>query len=99
MRAEGGMKVIEEACNRLKEQHGRHLEVYGAGNESRLTGRHETCSYRDFRWGVADRTASLRVPRMVAEQGCGYLEDRRPAANADPYQVCEALLRTTLGLW
>jgi glutamine synthetase len=99
MRDEGGMAVIESACKKLKEHHGRHLEVYGAANESRLTGRHETCSYRQFRWGVADRTASIRVPRMVAEQGRGYLEDRRPAANADPYQVCEVLLRTTLDLW
>ncbi len=99
MRAEGGMKVIEGACERLKEQHGKHLVVYGHGNEARLTGLHETCSYREFRWGVADRTASVRIPRAVANDGQGYLEDRRPAANADPYAVCEALLRSTLSMW
>jgi glutamine synthetase len=99
MRAAGGMAVIEQACNRLGEHHARHLERYGHGNEGRLTGLHETCSYRQFRWGVADRTASIRIPRAVATEGCGYLEDRRPAANADPYGVCEVLLRTTLDLW
>ncbi len=73
--------------------------MYGHGNEARLTGAHETCSYREFRFGVADRTASIRIPRMVAEDGLGYLEDRRPAANADPYGVCAVLLKTTLDMW
>lgn len=99
MRSEGGQAVIEKTCEKFKEQHGRHLAMYGHGNEGRLTGLHETCSYREFRWGVADRTSSIRVPRMVAEEGQGYMEDRRPAANADPYAVCEAMLRTTLDLW
>ncbi|MDO8523757.1 MAG: hypothetical protein Q7R74_00840, partial [bacterium] len=27
----------------------------------------------------------------------GYLEDRRPAANMDPYQVTAALLKTVCG--
>jgi glutamine synthetase len=99
MRAPGGLATIKQACEKLREHHARHLEAYGAGNEIRLTGRHETCSYREFRWGIADRTSSIRIPRQVAEDGCGYLEDRRPAANADPYQVCEVLLRSTLDLW
>ena len=99
MRAEGGIKVITEACDRLGENIERHIAVYGAGNEFRLTGRHETCSINEFKYGVSDRTASIRIPLLVEKEGCGYLEDRRPAANADPYQVCNALLRTTLGLW
>lgn len=99
MRAPGGLSVIEKACDKLGEHHARHLERYGHGNESRLTGLHETCSYKEFRWGIADRTCSLRIPRMVAEAGAGYLEDRRPAANADPYAVCEALLKSTLDMW
>ena len=99
MRAEGGDRVIEEACIALGERTTEHFEVYGAGNEARLTGHHETCSYREFRYGVADRTASIRIPRMVATDGRGYLEDRRPAANADPYDVSAVLLMTTLGLW
>ena len=99
MRTEGGRKVIEETCEQFKEFHQRHLAIYGAGNEGRLTGQHETCSYGEFRWGVADRTASIRIPRMVADEGFGYMEDRRPAANADPYAICGAIVRSTLGLW
>lgn len=99
MRSPGGQAVIEEACIALGKKHTKHLEMYGANNESRLTGAHETCSFREFRYGIADRTASIRIPRLVADEGLGYLEDRRPAANADPYEVCTALLRTTLGLW
>ena len=98
MRAEGGLKVIEAACEKIGENIDRHIEVYGAGNEFRLTGRHETCSIREFKYGVADRTASIRIPLMVARDGKGYLEDRRPAANADPYLVCDVLLRTTLDI-
>jgi glutamine synthetase len=99
MRAPGGVKHITDACDRLGENIERHIAVYGAGNEFRLTGHHETCSIREFKYGVSDRTASIRIPLMVERDGRGYLEDRRPAANADPYQVCNALLRTTLGLW
>lgn len=99
MRAEGGAGVIEQACQALGERHAEHLAAYGSGNEARLTGAHETCSFREFRYGVADRTSSIRVPRMVAETGRGYLEDRRPAANADPYRVATVMLETTLRLW
>ena len=99
MRAPGGIKHITEACDRIGENIDRHIAVYGAGNEFRLTGPHETCSIREYKYGVSDRTASIRIPLLVDREGRGYLEDRRPAANADPYQVCNALLRTTLGLW
>lgn len=99
MRKPGGIEVIKATCEKFREHHNAHLAVYGYGNESRLTGLHETCSYREFRWGVADRTSSIRIPLMVAEQGSGYLEDRRPAANADPYSVCHVLLKSTLDLW
>jgi glutamine synthetase len=99
MRSEGGRAVIEAACDRLGEHVEAHMAVYGHGNEGRLTGLHETCSHRDFRYGIADRTASIRIPRLVEEEGRGYLEDRRPAANADPYEVCEVMLKSCLDLW
>lgn len=99
MRAPGGVDAVMAAAAKLGERHAAHLPKYGYGNESRLTGLHETCSYKEFRYGIADRTASIRIPRMVETDGCGYLEDRRPAANADPYEVCKALLKTTLDLW
>jgi len=94
MREEGGMKVIEEACENLKKKHAEHIAVYGASNEERLTGLHETCSIEDFRYGVSDRGASIRIPMGTANDGYGYLEDRRPASNIDPYEVCFALMNT-----
>jgi glutamine synthetase len=88
------MEHIEAACRALSLKREEHLAVYGHGYEERLTGHHETCSYREYRYGIADRTASVRIPRHVAQAGCGYLEDRRPNANADPYEVATRLLRT-----
>ena len=74
-----------------------HIENYGAGIEQRLTGLHETCSYKEFRYGVGDRGASIRIPLQVAQQGYGYLEDRRPNANIDPYVVARLLMETICG--
>ena len=68
----------------------------GQDNKRRLTGVHETADYYKFKAAVADRSTSVRIPRHVDDQGCGYLEDRRPSANADPYQVCELLVRTII---
>lgn len=89
-----GMDAITDACGALSKRHGEHIAVYGADNHLRLTGLHETCDINTFRYGVANRGASIRIPRHVATKGHGYLEDRRPAANADPYLVCERILRT-----
>lgn len=97
MRAKGGLAAIKAACERLKRQHFAHIAVYGAGNEMRLTGKHETCSINEFRYGISDRGASIRIPMATADQNAGYLEDRRPAANMDPYQVTAILIETTCG--
>lgn len=97
MREQGGMAVIEAACKKLGDRHKQHIAVYGADNDKRLTGRHETCDIRTFRYGVSDRGASIRIPMGTAKEGKGYLEDRRPAANMDPYKVCTALIETTCG--
>ena len=70
------------------------MDVYGVGNEERLTWKHETSNFSTFKSGVANRTASIRIPRAVVKSGCGYLEDRRPAANADPYKVAIAIMET-----
>jgi glutamine synthetase len=95
MRSDGGIKVIEAACEALGKNHDKHISVYGAHNEERLTGLHETCSIHEFRYGVSDRGASIRIPMNTANDGKGYLEDRRPAGNMDPYKVCAALIETT----
>ncbi len=97
MRAAGGIRAVNAACEKLKKKHAAHIAVYGAGNEMRLTGKHETCSIDQFRYGVSDRGASIRIPMATANAKSGYLEDRRPAANMDPYQVCAALLETVCG--
>ena len=68
--------------------------VTGKDNERRLTGLHETSSIHDFSAGVANRGCSIRIPRDVAENKCGYLEDRRPSSNCDPYQVTDVLVKT-----
>jgi glutamine synthetase len=94
MRENGGIKVIEEACKKLDEKHAEHIAVYGAHNEERMTGLHETCNINEFRYGVSDRGASIRIPMATAKDGKGYLEDRRPAANMDPYLVCAKLIET-----
>jgi glutamine synthetase len=90
----GGRAAIEAAIERLAKRHQVHITAYGAGLAERLTGLHETCSIDQFRGGVADRGASIRVPRHVEEKGYGYLEDRRPGANCDPYRVGSVLLET-----
>jgi len=97
MREEGGYAHIEKACKVLGNNIEKHLAGYGDGIEDRLTGEHETCSYKDFRWGVSDRGASIRIPWQVEKTGLGYLEDRRPNANIDPYVVSRLLIETICG--
>ena len=98
MRAPGGISAIHAACDKMANFIDAHLAAYGAGYEMRLTGHHETCRYDEYKWGVSDRTASVRIPALVAKNECGYLEDRRPNANADPYEVSAVLLKTALDL-
>jgi len=91
-----GADAIRDAVAALSTRHPEHVAVYGYGIDQRLTGAHETCSVREFKSGVADRGCSIRIPRHVATVGYGYLEDRRPGANADPYQVAARILKTVL---
>ena len=91
-----GKKAIDAAVSALKSKHKLHISHYGAGLEDRLTGDHETAHISKFSAGVADRSCSVRIPRAVAELGCGYIEDRRPGANANPYEVATLLIQTIL---
>src|SRR3989344_7702204 len=97
MRADGGFKVVEEACKKLGTKHAEHIAVYGADNDKRLVGKYETCSISEFRYGVSDRGASIRIPIFTARDGKGYLEARRPAANCDPYKVTARIVETVCG--
>lgn len=103
MREAGGIKYINEAIEKLSKEHSRHIILYdptgGEDNKRRLTGAHETAHIDRFNAGVAHRGASIRIPRQINKDGCGYLEDRRPSSNCDPYLVTESLVRTTLLDW
>jgi glutamine synthetase len=94
MRADGGMKHIEAAMKKLEARHADHIAVYGEGNDLRLTGSHETGAMDKFTYGVANRGASVRIPRQCAKEGKGYFEDRRPASSADPYQITGIIVET-----
>ena len=85
------------AAEALSRNHDLHIANYGARIEERLTGHHETCSYREFRYGVSDRGASVRIPWQVHRDQKGYIEDRRPNANCDPYTVTRLILETVCG--
>ncbi len=89
-----GMEAIQSAIEALSGKHQEHIAVYGDGLAERLTGLHETASIHEFKGGIADRGASIRIPQPVALKGYGYIEDRRPAANADPYVVSARILET-----
>jgi glutamine synthetase len=94
--------AVITACEALGKNAEEHITNYGAGVENRLTGLHETAPWTEFSYGVSDRGASVRIPWQVEKDGKGYLEDRRPNANMDPYVVtrlitntcCEALAST-----
>lgn len=90
----GGMAAIDAAIKALERRHQEHIAVYGHDLELRLTGKHETAHISEFIAGVGNRGASIRIPRPVAVNGCGYFEDRRPGANANPYEVAAVLIET-----
>ncbi|XP_065573400.1 glutamine synthetase-like [Artemia franciscana] len=98
MREDNGIIEIEKAIEKLSKRHLKHIQAYdlrgGKDNERRLIGSLETSNINDYSAGVANRGCSIRIPRSVAEDRKGYFEDRRPAANADPYRVTELLVRT-----
>lgn len=95
MRDTGGEDVMKGICEAFGKNIKRHIDVYGADNDQRLTGLHETQSIDKFSYGVSDRGASIRIPVGTIEDGWkGRLEDRRPASNADPYKVAAAIIKT-----
>lgn len=93
-RKEGGYDQILKYMKAFEKTHKDHIAVYGKDNHLRLTGIHETSSMDTFTWGVASRATSVRIPRETAERKKGYFEDRRPAANANPYQIALRVLQT-----
>ncbi len=95
MREVGGRQLFDDICHTFGKVHGEHIAVYGSGNDQRLTGDHETQHIETYSYGNSDRGASIRVPISVYNDGwTGYLEDRRPASNADPYRVASRIIQT-----
>jgi glutamine synthetase len=97
MRAPGGWDAIIDGAEALGTQVEKHIKAYGVGIEERLTGEHETAPYTKYSYGVSDRGSSVRIPGGVARDKRGYLEDRRPNANADPYTVARVIVETICG--
>lgn len=94
MREEGGEVYFKTILDSFEQRHAAHIKAYGEHNEQRLTGLHETQHISTFSWGVSDRGASIRVPTAVAQADWkGYLEDRRPASNCDPYRVATMIVQ------
>ena len=91
MREVGGKELFDKIFSSFEKNHIEHIANYGSSNEMRLTGRHETQSIDKFSWGVSDRGASIRVPQYTSREWIGYLEDRRPASNADPYRIVRVI--------
>ena len=89
-----GYDPIITACEALGKKVSEHVEGYGAGIEDRLTGKHETAPYNEYSYGVSDRGASVRIPWQVEVDQKGYIEDRRPNANMDPYVVTRLIVDT-----
>lgn len=99
MRETDGIKHIFDACNKLSKNHQKHIQEYGNPEENklRLTGKHETSSFDKFMFNFnfpSNRGSSLRIPCNVINDCCGYLEDRRPSSNMDPYRVVSRILKT-----
>ncbi|MDB5618497.1 glutamine synthetase beta-grasp domain-containing protein [Tardiphaga sp.] len=95
MREVGGKEYFEALMAAFDKHKNEHIAVYGPDNHMRLTGLHETQSIDKFNYGVANRGASIRVPHSFVNNGYkGYLEDRRPNSQGDPYKIASRILQT-----
>jgi len=91
-----GLDYINEAIERLRGRHLEHMEIYGEGNQDRLTGAHETARWDEFTSGQGDRGASVRIGGETIQNKRGYFEDRRPGSNIDPYLVSAKIFATVM---
>ena len=95
LRTANSKATFEAICESFRPAVTECIAVYGADNDQRLTGKHETASITDFSYGVSDRGASIRIPLYAVEHNwSGYLEDRRPNSAADPYKVAAVIIKT-----
>ncbi|MGC6470417.1 MAG: glutamine synthetase beta-grasp domain-containing protein [Flavobacteriales bacterium] len=95
LRTCGSKEIYEKICDSFRSVTKEHINVYGEFNDERLTGLHETASINEFSYGISDRGASIRIPILTVENGWkGWLEDRRPASNGDPYKIAARIIKT-----
>ena len=95
MRNSGSKELMYAICEKLKAVHSEGIAEYGSDNDMRLTGLHETQSIDQFSYAPFDRGASIRIPIYTVDHNWnGYLEDRRPASNADPYRIMAHIVGT-----
>jgi glutamine synthetase len=95
--------VFNTVINNLKQDHCVHMEFLGVDNRKRLTGTHETSPFNELTYGIGDRSKSLRIATTLYRDNntytskrkpAGYIEDRRPSANMDPYVVCSVIAQS-----
>ena len=95
IRETGGKEYFEALMKGFADHVKEHIDVYGPDNHLRLTGLHETAAIDKFSYGLSDRGASIRMPVNFIKDGYkGYLEDRRPNSQGDPYQIVSQILKT-----
>lgn len=92
-----GYSVIEEYIKRFEENHMKLIDCCSEKNKERLSGKFETARWDRFTWGVGTRNTSIRVPNDTFKNKCGYLEDRRPGSDIDPYLYCKTMCKIALG--
>lgn len=90
-----GIDFIMDAIKALEKNHDLHMKYYGSNNEQRMTGEHETASFDNFSYGIANRGKSIRIGNENYQNEKGYFEDRRPSSNCDPYLVTGLIFQTT----
>merc|ERR1712151_1482307 len=91
-----GWDTFMHYCELMKKYHSQSMLLYGTGNEQRMTGLHETAKFDEFTYGIGARGCSVRIGNDAKRNGCGYMEDRRPSSNIDPYLSVSALADATI---
>jgi glutamine synthetase len=70
----------------LQKTHSEFIKNTGYKNRERLTGAHETSNYNVFKYGISDRTASIRLIKDTNGK-IERVEDRRPGSDTNPFHI------------
>lgn len=87
-----GYDYIIKCIDKMKTNFMDTIKIYGDDNFQRLTGTHETASFDHFSYGIGTRNTSIRIGNETFKHKKGYMEDRRPASNINPYLVSSYLV-------